>query len=122
MVIVYDSLTGNVARFIKKLPRPAIEITTDLVMKEDFVLITFTTGLGKVPEKTAAFLAVNQRYLKGVASSGNKNFGAYYALAADELATRYGVPIVSKFELSGTPTDVDLFMERLIDIEAHRVK
>jgi len=75
MVILYDSLTGNVARFVKKLPLETRKITEGLVMEEAFVLITFTTGLGKVPDTTASFLEVNHKHLKGVASSGNKNFG-----------------------------------------------
>lgn len=119
MVILYDSLTGNVARFVKKLPLETRKITEGLVMEEAFVLITFTTGLGKVPDTTASFLEVNHKHLKGVASSGNKNFGVYYAVAADEICETYHVPIVSKFELSGTQADVNLFMERLIEIETH---
>ena len=119
MLVLYDSLTGNVARFVRKLPILAQPICEQMVVEQDFVLITYTTGLGKVPETTASFLAKNQAHLKGIASSGNKNFGTYYAVSADVIARTYGVPIVSKFELSGTQTDVSLFIERLMDIETH---
>ncbi|MCL1990999.1 MAG: class Ib ribonucleoside-diphosphate reductase assembly flavoprotein NrdI [Defluviitaleaceae bacterium] len=116
MLILYDSLTGNVGRFIKKLSVEATQITADMVVDQDFILITFTTSLGEVPDKTNTFLQKNHDHLKGVASSGNKNFGAYYGLAADKIAQKYRVQIVSKFELSGTATDVTLFMEGLSNI------
>jgi len=119
VVILYDSLTGNVGRFVKKLPLEATPIRSDMVVDQGFVLITFTTGLGKVSDTTKAFLEVNHHYLKGIAASGNKNFGIYFAVAADEISRLYHVPIISKFELSGTPTDVKLFMEGLSEIEAY---
>lgn len=119
MMILYDSLTGNVARFAKKLPRVTTKIGNDTRVDEDFILITFTTGLGKIPDTTKVFLEANKQYLKGIASSGNKNFGRYFAVAADEIARVHNVPIISKFELSGTPTDVNRFMKGLNEIEAY---
>jgi len=113
MVILYDSLTGNVARFMKKLPVKSTRIVNDMVMSENFILVTFTTGLGKIPETTKDFLEANHPYLKGIASSGNKNFGTHFAVAADEISRGYNVPVISKFELSGTPRDVNLFMKGL---------
>lgn len=119
MMILYDSLTGNVARFMRKLPVKSTQITSDMVIDKDFVLITFTTGLGKIPDTTKEFLEINNQYLKGIASSGNKNFGAYFAVSADEISSMYHVPIISKFELSGTPNDVNIFMKGLNEIEAY---
>ena len=119
MVILYDSLTGNVARFISKLPFEATKISSDMVVEEEFILITFTTGLGKISDVTREFLQSNHPLLKGVASSGNKNFGTYFAIAADEIAKMYNVPIISKFELAGTPTDVDIFLKGLNEIETY---
>lgn len=119
MLILFDSLTGNVGRFIKKLPVPATPIQPDMKIQEPFLLITYTTGLGKIPERTLEFLAQNHAFLKGISSSGNKNFGQYFALAADEISKEYGIPIVSKFELSGTSADVEAFMKGVNNIEAH---
>ena len=119
MVIMYDSLTGNVARFVKKLPFVAVKITSEMVARDEFILITFTTGLGRIPDVTRGFLQNNHHLLKGVASSGNKNFGTYFAVAADEIAQTYNVPIISKFELAGTPTDVELFLKGLNEIETY---
>lgn len=119
MIILYDSLTGNVRRFTRKLPIESTQIANDMVVDKDFVLITFTTGLGKIPDTTKEFLKMNHPYLKGVVSSGNKNFGTYFAVAADEISRLYNVPIISKFELSGTPSDVNIFMKGLNEIEAY---
>ena len=116
---MYDSLTGNVARFIKKLPVSATQITADMQMSEAFILMTYTTGLGKIPEVTTLFLKTNHHLLRGVAASGNRNFGTYFAVSADQISKYYQVPILLKFELSGTPTDVLNFMEGLSKIEAH---
>lgn len=122
MKILYDSLTGNVGRFVKKLPLKTEKITTELTVNEPFILITYTTGLGHVPVVTETFLNKNNEFLRAVASSGNKNFGAYFALASDVISKKYDVPIVANFELSGTPTDVKNFMKGLDAFETHRIK
>ncbi len=38
MLVAYDSMTGNVKRFIHKLNMPAVQIGEDLVIDEDFIL------------------------------------------------------------------------------------
>ena len=113
MLIVFDSLTGNVDRFVGKLSLPSQRITKGLVVKTDYILITYTTGLGKVPETTAGFLKDNSAYLRGVASSGNRNFGSNFARAADEIAEKYKVPLLLKFEFFGVPSDITRLMEEI---------
>ena len=34
---------------------PAVQIDEDLVIDEDFILITYTTGFGNVPERVLDF-------------------------------------------------------------------
>ena len=119
MNILYDSLTSNVRRFIKKLPVEARHIKDVVEVTEDYILITYTTGLGKIPDTTKDFLQLHSKHLRGVAASGNKNFGAYFAVSANQISETYGVPIISKFELSGTPTDIDRFMKGMNEIETY---
>lgn len=119
MLIVYDSKTGNVRRFVKKLGLPSVEISGDLVIEEPFVLVTYTTGFGQVPEKVTTFLRRNHRYLRGVSASGNRNWGASFAKSADTIAREYGVPVISKFELSGTGRDVEHFTSGVASIAAY---
>lgn len=64
MLVAYDSMTGNVKRFIHKLNMPAVQIGEDLVIDEDFILITYTTGFGNVPERVLEFLERNNEKLK----------------------------------------------------------
>ncbi len=114
MLIVYDSKTGNVKRFIGKLGMPdCVQITEDLAVNEPFVLVTYTTGFGQAPPSTMQFLERSGHLLQAVASSGNMNWGARYGLAADRIAALYQVPILMKFELSGTNRDVERFNQEV---------
>ncbi|MFE5392914.1 class Ib ribonucleoside-diphosphate reductase assembly flavoprotein NrdI, partial [Bacillus thuringiensis] len=36
--------------------------------------------------------------------------------SADKISTKYEVPIVSKFELSGTNNDVEYFKEKMVSL------
>ncbi|MBB6674934.1 class Ib ribonucleoside-diphosphate reductase assembly flavoprotein NrdI [Cohnella nanjingensis] len=119
MVIAYDSKTGNVRRFIRKLNLPAVQIDDAITMDEPFVIVTYTTGFGQVPEKVSSFLERNHRNLVGVSASGNRNWGEGFARSADTIAQQYGVPVIHKFELSGTQRDVDQFMREVSAVAAH---
>ncbi|WP_150271350.1 class Ib ribonucleoside-diphosphate reductase assembly flavoprotein NrdI [Paenibacillus tepidiphilus] len=109
MLIVYDSKTGNVKRFISKLNLPAVQIEEQMTIDEPYVLVTYTTGFGEIPERVSSFLQDNAKHLLGVSASGNRNWGERFALSADIIADLYQVPVISKFELSGTKTDVERF-------------
>jgi protein involved in ribonucleotide reduction len=113
LLIAYDSKTGNVKRFVKKLSMRTVEIVDNLLIEEPFILVTYTTGFGEVPETTARFLERNYKFLKGVAASGNKNWGNNYAKSAELISMQYNVPIISKFELSGTNQDVARFLQEV---------
>lgn len=119
MLILFDSKTGNVERFIDSLelaPTATLRLSKDLCVAEPFVLVTYTTGFGEVPAATSSFLENNHSYLKGVATSGNKIWGANYGKSADAISKQYQVPIVHKFELSGMPADRSLFLERVEEL------
>jgi protein involved in ribonucleotide reduction len=106
MLIAYASRTGNVRRFVAKLELPLLQVEEEATALEPFVLVTYTTGFGEAPEGVLAFLRRNHRYLRGVAASGNRNWGDNFARSADRIAALYGVPVVGKFELAGTRQDV----------------
>lgn len=114
MLIVYDSLTGNVERFAKKLEEfNKIKIHKDLIINDPYILITYTTGIGSVPKTTADFLLNNHQFLKGVAVSGNRNWGNSFTKAADIISQEYKVPILLRFELSGTQSDLNKFIQEV---------
>ena len=114
MFIYYDSKTGNVQRFVDKVKkeRPEwnyIKISEDTDIENEGHLITFTTKFGEVPEKTEKFMMRNnnKKYIKSVSSSGNMNWGTLFALAADKISEKYNIPVLMKFELSGTHPQVE---------------
>jgi protein involved in ribonucleotide reduction len=119
LLIVYDSFTGNVERFIKKTEMRSIKIYKGLIIDEPFVMVTYTTRMGEIPNKTRDFLFDNYLFLKGIASSGNRNWGTNFAKAADIISEQYKVPIILKFELSGTEQDLNTFKERLRELEIY---
>ncbi|EOQ19707.1 MULTISPECIES: class Ib ribonucleoside-diphosphate reductase assembly flavoprotein NrdI [Bacillus cereus group] len=122
MLIIWESKTGNVSRFIEKLPkelkRNALRISQiNNKIREKFVLITYTTGFGAIPEEVNSFLEKNYEYLLGVSASGNKNWGDNYAASADKIAAQYAVPILTKFELSGTKNNIIEFMNKINQLQ-----
>ncbi|WP_141499789.1 class Ib ribonucleoside-diphosphate reductase assembly flavoprotein NrdI [Paenibacillus luteus] len=119
MLVVYDSKTGNVKRFINKLNMRAVPIDEKDEVDEPFVLVTYTTGFGQVPEKVTSFLASHSGMLRGVSASGNRNWGNGFAKSADTISQMYDVPVILKFELSGTNQDRQHFVERVRTIETY---
>lgn len=113
MNVVYYSITGNIPRFLSKCGISGQSITEIETVDHPFILVTNTLGFGEVPAPVSRFLARNYRYLIAVAASGNRNWGNNFARAADRIADEYSVPILHKFELSGTEADVKLFTERM---------
>lgn len=116
MLIVYDSKMGKTEKFVKKTKLPSIKLSTELIMNEPFILVTYTTGgrteKPRPPESTLEFLKRNSNFLIGVASSGHRNWGKdRFAVAADIISKMYNVPLIHKFEMSGFPNDVTTFLE-----------
>lgn len=116
-LVYFSSVSGNTHRFVQKLGVPAHRIPLypkdePLVMDEDFVLMVPTygggNGRGAVPKQVIKFLndERNRSRLRGVISGGNTNFGEAYCLAGDIIAAKCKVPHMYKFELLGTPRDV----------------
>ena len=118
MLIVFDSMTGNVERFVNKLKNyKAYRINDKLIMNDEYCLITYTIGFGEVPETTKRFLENNYKHLKAVATSGNKVWGDNFGRAGEIISKRYNVPLILKFELSGNEIDIEKFNEEVMRID-----
>ena len=120
MFVYYDSKTGNVQRFIDKIKkeRPEwsfVKISSDMEISENGHLVTFTTNFGEIPDTTEKFLENenNRKYIKSVSSSGNMNWGTLFGKAADNIEEKYGIPVLMKFELSGTHIQVEYFINNV---------
>ncbi|MBK4215754.1 class Ib ribonucleoside-diphosphate reductase assembly flavoprotein NrdI [Paracoccus caeni] len=116
-LVYFSSASGNTARFVAGLEIQAKRIP--ISPKDDmpcpdqpFVLVcpTFADGEGRgaVPKQVIRFLNDPGRraLLRGVIGAGNRNFGMTFALAARVIAEKCRIPILYRFELAGTPTDL----------------
>jgi protein involved in ribonucleotide reduction len=117
-LIYFSSASGNTHRFIEKLGRPAARIPLHanedpLHADEPYVLVVPTygggNGDGAVPKQVIKFLndEHNRSLLRGVISAGNTNFGKAYCIAGDIIAAKCNVPHLYRFEVFGTPEDVE---------------
>ena len=120
MFVYYDSKTGNVQRFIDKIKKEKpewsfVKISGDMEISENGHLVTFTTNFGEIPDTTEKFLENenNKKYIKSVSSSGNMNWGTLFGKAADNIEEKYGIPVLMKFELSGTHVQVEYFINNV---------
>ena len=120
MFVYYDSKTGNVQRFIDKIKKEKpewsfVKISSDMEISENGHLVTFTTNFGEIPDTTEKFLENenNKKYIKSVSSSGNMNWGTLFGKAADNIEEKYGIPVLMKFELSGTHVQVEYFINSI---------
>ncbi|MFC6098842.1 class Ib ribonucleoside-diphosphate reductase assembly flavoprotein NrdI [Olivibacter domesticus] len=115
--IYYDSKTGNVARFADKLEIATgwciRRISEDMSIANPGHLITFTTGKGEIPSSTDKFMQHNHELIKTVSASGNRNWGQNFGKAADTIANLYQLPLLFKFELSGSMSDVRQFINKI---------
>ncbi|HMR18085.1 MAG TPA: class Ib ribonucleoside-diphosphate reductase assembly flavoprotein NrdI [Sphingobacterium sp.] len=113
--LYYDSKTGNVQRFINKVVQitgwTAQRIQEDMAVDAPGHLVTFTTNFGKTPVLTEKFMQQHNEKIFSVSSSGNRNWGRNFAVAADKVSEMYDVPLAFKFELSGTMEDINQFVD-----------
>lgn len=113
-LIYFSSATENTRRFLERLDRPALRILGGpLLAAEPYVLVCPSygdgEGRGSVPKPVIRFLndPANRALIRGVIGSGNRNFGHLFAHAGGVVAQKCGVPLLYRFELSGTAEDVE---------------
>ncbi len=82
-------------------------------LHQPFIIVTGTIGFGEVPEPVQSFLEVNHQYIRGVAASGNRNWGLNFAKAGRTISEEYNVPLLMKFELHGKNKDVIEFKNKV---------
>ncbi len=123
-LVYFSSVSCNTHRFIEKLGRPASRIPLysrqeRLKATEPFVLVLPTYGggptSGAVPKQVITFLndVQNRSLIRGVIAAGNTNFGEAFCLAGDIVARKCTVPLIYRFEVFGTPDDLDAVQDRL---------
>ncbi|WP_454789320.1 class Ib ribonucleoside-diphosphate reductase assembly flavoprotein NrdI [Mycolicibacterium lutetiense] len=131
-LVYFSSVSENTHRFVQKLEWPEGRVTRiplhgRIEVDEPYVLILPTYGGGRatpdinnggyVPKQVIAFLnnEHNRSLIRGVIAAGNNNFGAEFAYAGDVISRKCGVPYLYRFELMGTPDDVEAVRTGLKD-------
>lgn len=103
-MIVYFSRTGNVKHICESL---ALPYTNENEYKnEEFILFTYTDGVGKLPLQVAQFMRKHGGMCRGVLTSGNSNFGSNYCMAGKIVSRQYRVPLGPCFDLRGTEENI----------------
>ena len=117
LIVYFSSISGNTHKFVEKIRARRLRLPLrtgedTLILDEPFVLIVPTYGK---PEGAGKFLNVeqNRNHMIGVIGSGNTNFGPLFGIAADIVAKKCDVPVLFKFELMGTDSDVEKVNEGL---------
>lgn len=116
-LVYFSSSSENTQRFIERLGLPALRIPLNererIQVDAPYILLTPSYGgggtAGAVPRQVIRFLndPHNRALIRGVIASGNRNFGEAYARAGDVIAQKCNVPYLYRFELMGTPRDID---------------
>lgn len=123
-IVYFSSVSGYTHRFVQRLGLPASRIPLRpkdgfLRVDEEYVLILPTYGggnvKGAVPKQVIKFLndEHNRSLIRGVISSGNTNFGTAFCMAGDIISQKCKVPYLYRYELLGTPDDVERVREGL---------
>lgn len=116
-LVYYSSVSGNTMRFVARLGLAALRIPIrpadpmpDPAAPYVLICPTYADGYGRgaVAKQVIRFLndAGRRAGLRGVIGSGNRNFGATFACAGDVIAAKCDIPVLYRFELAGTETDI----------------
>jgi protein involved in ribonucleotide reduction len=124
-VVYFSSVSENTKRFVEKLDANTVRIplkteeAAEFVHSQENVLVLPTYGGGNeggtVPKQVIKFLnnPENRKKVKAVIAAGNTNFGDHFCKAGEIVAGKLGVPMLYRFEVTGTPEDVNEVNERL---------
>ncbi|HID8918133.1 TPA: class Ib ribonucleoside-diphosphate reductase assembly flavoprotein NrdI [Klebsiella michiganensis] len=117
LIVYFSSSSENTHRFVQRLGLPAVRIPLNererIQVDEPYILIVPSYGgggtAGAVPRQAIRFLndPHNRQLIRGVIAAGNRNLGEAYGRAGDVIKQKCGVPYLYRFELMGTPQDVD---------------
>lgn len=127
-IVYFSSVSENTKRFVEKLGIPAYRIPIPLqdaftfTHDKPFVLITPTYGGGNeggaVPKQVIKFLnnSENRKHVRAIIAGGNTNFGAHFCKAGYILSDKLNVPLIYRFEVLGTPEEVQGAKEAIANL------
>ena len=103
--VAYASRTGHVKKL--GLTNALRIVKGDEKLDGEYVIFTYTIGLGKTPKAVEAFLAANPG-VKAVVGSGSSSIlhKMTFNFAAENISKAYNVPILAKLDGVGTDEDI----------------
>jgi protein involved in ribonucleotide reduction len=116
LFVYFSSSSENTHRFVQRLGLPAVRIP--LNERERIQVDALHSHCPQLRRRRYGWRGAatgdpllndphNRQLIRGVIAAGNRNFGDAYGRAGDIIAQKCGVPYLYRFELMGTPTDVD---------------
>lgn len=111
MIAIVDSLTGQGERFASKLGIPYVNIRDYNGEGESLLLLTRSFNFGEVTQEAIQFMDIYNRKVRGVAVSGNRNWGTNFGAAGDKISKEYQIDLVHKYEGSGFTKDVEIVQD-----------
>ena len=133
-IVYFSNVTNNTERFVFKIQQentyriPLKKEETKKTITEPYILVTPTYGdhekKGMIPHQVKRFLKTPQHVelLRGVISSGNRNFGNEYGIAGEIISKKFNIPHLYKFELAGEEEDVIAVKNMLSLLNKEQVK
>ncbi len=108
--VAYASRTGHVQTIVENLGlKDVLRIKKgDEKIEGEYVIFTYTTGIGKTPKAVDAFLKNNPGVV-AVVGSGSMSIThrRTFNFAAENIAKAYNVPIIAKVDGVGTAEDME---------------
>lgn len=115
MIVYFSTKSGNTKRFVDRFSFEKQQIplnsNEELLVDKGYILVLPTYGggyeEGAVPKQVIKFLnnPDNRKHIKGVISTGNRNFGNAFCLAGKKVSTKCNVPNIASIELFGSNED-----------------
>lgn len=117
-LVFFSNVSNNTARFVDKLDLESLRIPIlsgeqPLYVTDPYVLVSPTYGggsdRGAVPAQVKKFLnnEKNRSLARGIIAAGNTNFGEHFCLAGDIISKKLNIAYLYRFEIMGTPEDVE---------------
>lgn len=111
LIYYWSSNTRGTERLAHKLSHPTRSITTHPTTHHPYILLTPTYDQpngGHTPPQVDQWLQTNAHNLVGVIGTGNRTFGTHYCQSAQDISSKYGVPVLWRVEIMGTEKDHDV--------------
>ena len=125
-IVYYSSVTENTKRFVDRLGFSSERI--GLKIKGEFLNVDYPYVLavpsykggantGAVPRQVINFLndEQNRSFCVGLIGGGNRNFNVDYNIGVNVISSKLQVPVLYRFELMGTPHDVKIVQDGIIN-------